>query len=447
MRRTALGLIFLGCACSSTDNIEIMGVGKVESSFGNNGFVTEQIGSAQNQVRTLVIDSQKRIYAVGWSGDAMALVRYTASGERDQSFGAQGQVIQRDGNDEALTAHDALIDASGRLVVVGTAGDAVNLMLARYTSSGTLDDTFGVGGIVSLDVATELGNQAFSSDVGLALAPDAQGLNYFLGGTSNLVNGSGDFSAIVVKISAIDGTVDTTWGEQGYGTVSFASSSPTAGIDEQLMDVAVHDGRVLLASTAFNGMHHDFSVARLDATGVLDTDFGVGGTAAVDFGGAARLQAMVVDQEGRILLGGYVSDGSLFDVALARLNSDGQRDAVFGNNGIAVLDYDVDTQGSSFLPELMDGRDGDLLLDEDGRIYFCGTQHGFADLGSPVVLRLGSSGTLDADFGRAGYLAPDTQEGTARSLVFLDDQTLLVGGQKGANSDRMFSLVAFSLTE
>ena len=100
--------------------------------------------------------------------DDFALVRYEADGTVDTTFGVDGMVLTDIGNADRL--HALLVQPDGRIVAVGSTGQGGSVTLARYETDGTLDATFGVGGVVT---ATAVG--ASSSDAeGAALLPDGR---------------------------------------------------------------------------------------------------------------------------------------------------------------------------------------------------------------------------------------------------------------------------------
>jgi uncharacterized delta-60 repeat protein len=77
-----------------------------------------------------------------------AVHRYTPEGGVDSSFGRDGKVFTDFG---APARADALaVQANGKVVVAGSRGFD-DFAVARYTSSGRLDGSFGRGGRVTTD--------------------------------------------------------------------------------------------------------------------------------------------------------------------------------------------------------------------------------------------------------------------------------------------------------
>jgi uncharacterized delta-60 repeat protein len=85
--------------------------------------------------------------AGGQTGREFALARYTPSGALDPTFGSSGIVI----TPQADVLNGLAIQADGKIIAVGgpDGGSPMASVLARYNQDGTLDATFGSGGIVS----------------------------------------------------------------------------------------------------------------------------------------------------------------------------------------------------------------------------------------------------------------------------------------------------------
>ena len=107
------------------------------------------------------------------------------------------------------------------------------------------------------------------------------------------------------------------------------------GGDDTATGVAAQpDGKIVVAGTSFNGSNKDFAVVRYNSNGTLDTSFGGTGKVTTDFRGNDDVcSGMVLQDDGRIVLAGYSSDGTKVDIALARYNPDGSLDTGFGTAG------------------------------------------------------------------------------------------------------------------
>jgi uncharacterized delta-60 repeat protein len=152
------------------------------------------------------------------------------------------------------------------------------------------------------------------------------------------------------------------------------------------------------ASGLGQGPYGDFKLMRLLPDGTPDPTFGTGGIVTTDSGGGNdNPNAMVVQPDGKILIGG-LSDaaGTGPDWAMVRFNPDGSLDTSFGVSGL------ISTSHSSFVGdgETIEG----LVLQPDGKIVAAG--HYRDELGARriAVGRYTSSGALDSTFGTGGFV-------------------------------------------
>jgi uncharacterized delta-60 repeat protein len=143
--------------------------GSLDASFGTGGKVTTFFGFFA-QAFGLVVQADGKLVAAGFTRGAgdFVLVRYNPDGSLDASFGTGGIVTTFFGSGEA---HALALQADGKLVAAGRAvvGSSFDFALARYNPDGSLDPTFGTGGIVTTDFAAN-----FDEALGLALQADGK---------------------------------------------------------------------------------------------------------------------------------------------------------------------------------------------------------------------------------------------------------------------------------
>jgi uncharacterized delta-60 repeat protein len=155
--------------------------GTLDASFGNGGVVTTHISgigpAGDDSVAGMVIDSLGRIVAVGvCPGDCgtfdFELARYNSDGTLDATFGNGGIVTTAPGYDNSSNA--IAIDSLGRIVVAGYVDD--DSVLARYNSDGSLDNTFG-NAIVPVPVVTGLQFDRPTVAIGSSYSANFSGFN------------------------------------------------------------------------------------------------------------------------------------------------------------------------------------------------------------------------------------------------------------------------------
>jgi uncharacterized delta-60 repeat protein len=198
----------------------------------------------------------------------------------------------------------------------------VNAQAAAASTPGSLDPTFGNGG----KVLTDLG-------VGAGVPSDA-----VLQPNGDIVV-SGGFG---VARYLPTGKLDTTFGTGGLASTGFAGGESGTGVALQ------PDGKIIWVGSQGNpsfpaGGTFSFAVARFNANGSLDTSFGTGGQASMEFfappmqGAQEFAGAVLVQPDGKILVAGSARQGQIrfapIQGALARFNTNGSLDTSFGTGG------------------------------------------------------------------------------------------------------------------
>ena len=368
-------------------------------------------------------------------------------GDLDTTFGGGGKKTVNFGGTDAARA--VLVQPNGRVVAAGGGGPASSFCVVRLRSAnGTLDPTFGSGGKRVVDFGSDdesVYGAALQPDGKIVLAGDSRlqpavvrlkangaldtsfdgdGKKLFSWGAIGRVtavviapNGKillGGFSGpeggnIQVARMTAKGALDTTFGAGGIATVDFGGTEFGEAIARQA------DGRVLVAGRSSAG---GAVVARLRATGALDPDFGSGGRVTLPGGGS--LSAVLVQPDRNIVVAGNASGSAMMTVT--RLKPDGSLDATFGSGGTTTVAF-----GS--LANLLGG----AARRPDGKIVIAGYTQDGEDV---AVARLNADGSLDATFGAAGKATVDFGVATFGNAVALaPNGRIVVAGQKTGGDD------------
>jgi uncharacterized delta-60 repeat protein len=225
-----------------------------------------------------------------------------------------------------------------------------------------------------------------------------------LGGFSGPEGGNIQVARMTAK-----GALDTTFGAGGIATVDFGATEFGAAIARQA------DGRILVAGQSSAG---GAVIARLRATGVLDTDFG--GDGRVTLPGGGSLSAVLVQPDRNIVVAGNASGSAMMTVT--RLKPDGSLDAAFGSAGTTTVAF-----GSLANPL------GGAARQPDGKIVVAGYTQDGEDV---AVARLNTNGSLDATFGIGGKATVDFGVATFGNAVALArNGRIVVAGQKTGGDD------------
>ena len=238
--------------------------GTLDPSFNGQGWVVHDSaagGGGNDGGAAILLDGWSRLAVAGTSsnpaGDQdMVIWRYNPDGSLDTSFNGQGWVVHDNaagGSDEDL-AIDIATDLSGRVIVTGRSVNAsgdTDMVLWRYSPGGTLDSTFGPGGVVVHDGAAG----GAGPDQGSAIAMDASG-HIIVAGESTSPAG---FVDMVVWRYHLDGSLDTTFNGQGW----VVHDNAAGGNDRDWSRGVALDamGKVLVAGTSW-GAEFDMVVWR-----------------------------------------------------------------------------------------------------------------------------------------------------------------------------------------
>jgi uncharacterized delta-60 repeat protein len=170
--------------------------GVLDTTFGSNGITTISSGT-RSGINALAIDANENIVVTGFSDTNMMIARLTSSGVLDITFGFSGITVTTVGN-VITQATSITIESSGSIACAGFSDS--NLLVAQYTSQGVLDTTFASTGITLNNVlGTAQANDVVMQN-GLILAV----------GTSN--------NDVVALRFTTSGNLDTTWGNMGIVT-------------------------------------------------------------------------------------------------------------------------------------------------------------------------------------------------------------------------------------
>lgn len=291
--------------------------GTLDTTFGGGTGMT--IAPSGNQITALQLQSDGKILAGGYDGQRFALARFTTNGVLDATFGSAGSITTTFPLPYAF-AYGIGMQTDGKIYLAGCDIDASgtsyvsDFAAARYNTNGSLDLTYASLGHATANVG---GNTV---DIGYAMAvqPDGKILvagTAGFGGLPGPVDDNIDVNAflVVVRLNT-NGTLDNTFGNGGSVVTQVGAYSDFATA------IALQpDGKILVSGSSQNGSYKFFALRYL-TNGDVDGSYGTGGSTIVDFGsGTNEIEyAMALDSAGRVVIAGDA--GGSF--AVARLQGD-----------------------------------------------------------------------------------------------------------------------------
>jgi uncharacterized delta-60 repeat protein len=223
--------------------------GSLDDSFNSSGMVSTTIEIGVDEARSVNIQPDGKIVLAGFSFDFsirnFTVVRYNPNGTIDNTFDTDGIVTTTiTSYDDA--AYDAALQSDGKIVLAGyTSGDTYDVALMRYNTDGSLDNTFGTGGIV----ITSIGN---SADLAYSLLIQED--------NKILVAGHADFNdnAFALLRYNPDGSLDNTFDNDGIVTTQIG---PTWSDDVIFSMLLQTDGNILVAGQTSDSDNNDYDFA------------------------------------------------------------------------------------------------------------------------------------------------------------------------------------------
>lgn len=408
--------------------------GDVDVSFGNGSgaltgiVVTPVSPTGADAAPAVTIQADGKIVAAGSSYNGsdydFAVVRYNRDGTLDTSFGTGGMVTTSIGTGNDL-AYGVAIDSAGNIVVAGSSSiDANNsdFAVVRYTTNGQLDTTFDSDGKVTTSFSP-----AMDAAYAIKIQPDGKIVVAGLANAGALVelNGvtttnSGD---VALARYETDGAPDTSFGNNGQVTTSIGPNIDIAlalAIDDKL--------RIIVAGFSNQGASsgNDSVLARYAPDGALDDQFDNDGIVITPSPGNDIAYAIAIQTDGMIVTAGVVNSGSNTDFALARHRADGQPDTDFGDAGKITIPIGS-ANDAAFA----------VAIQPDGKILVAGTAFVNGRGKDFALARRLPDGSADTSFGNGGTLITPIgpNDDQIYAIALLDGDKIIVAGSTGEISN------------
>ncbi len=398
----------INSTAKSNSFVEVLAEGDLDTTFGAGGKVTTQIGASKSEALAIAVQPDGKFVASGYSfGGAntdFALARYNANGTLDGSFGTGGKVTTDIDNTDNVSLALAIQPADNKLVAAGCSSNGADddFVLVRYNTDGTIDGTFGAGGIVK----TNFNNSTDCIDA-VAVQTDGKivAAGYYFNGSY--------FHFALARYNS-NGTLDATFGTGGKVTTDLTA------FDDLARAIALQtDGKIVVAGEA----NADFGLARYNADGSLDTTFDADGKVVTSINLFDSAYDVAIQSDGKIVAAGEAGSGTNSDFAVIRYGTNGSLDATFDGDGVAVTPIG---SGDEFASSVAIQSGGQIIV---GGFSSNGANDDFA------LVRYNPNGSLDSSFGAGGKVTTDFAASSFDYISALAIQSgrIIAVGSSGSN--------------
>ena len=411
-----------------------------DTSFGNQGEVRTEVPGIPGTVVASVLATDGSLFYLsqvnGTSTSskflfedlpgALAVTKITPLGQIDTSFGKQGRftftALERvtEARSLVLLPDGSLIAGGG--ISRGQVAESTDVLLVKIEPSGVIDAEFGTGGFQTFDAGTTRGGTALAAET----VTDIE--LYTIAGPNRIMvlSGSADGSSTLLKVNALNGQLDTTFGGVGAvnavgGFTGVAAALGTLDLDGQ--------GRIYLGVFGPS----DNGIARLLADGTADTGFGVGGVRYF----ATQFAAGDIEDTSQGLFYVYPSANS------GRFASTADGYSVVGLNTVTGATSAAFNGGVAVSVPLLGAREIQVFPRADGSFIVSAADQG--NITTSVVFARFNGVGRDGAFGGGGTINVSLQGPQARSVVAFrpDDRFLIVptplGGEETPREVRAYT--------
>ncbi|WP_207632823.1 T9SS type A sorting domain-containing protein [Foetidibacter luteolus] len=290
--------------------------GAIDSTFGTNGKTIAGFdGNNLLSLSAIKLQQDSKIIALGYlNTGGVVLMRFTADGVVDSSFGTGGRVLTDNINGEETICYDLAVQSDGGIIAVGNAGCDVAMFC--YKPNGTPDSTFGVNGIKVIDAG---GCDKASA---IAIQPDKK---IVMAGICQ----EGALGHFLVLRCNINGSLDSTFGTNGKTINDIRQYNAAYSC------ILQPDGKIVAGGLAKFISLASFGIARYMPNGTLDSSFGTNGSTYVQLPGTNYPKSVALQKDDKIIFSGTTNNGGAFSIDVLRYNSNGVIDSTFGIDGLA----------------------------------------------------------------------------------------------------------------
>jgi len=369
--------------------------GSLDATFADQGIFTDNFSGPTSFATTVALQSNGQILVGGQISNNGSVIRLNTNGSLDTTFGKGGIVTLKFADIEGVVTGLA-IQTNGQILVLGN-GIPQGGDIYRLNTNGSVDTSFGSDGPVFLANTTGL----------LTLRPNG---NFLVTsapvGTTN----------VVVQQYDSNGKLDTTFGTGG--------SAPIVGTTAIAL---LPNGHLLLSALGLT--QGSGSLSEYDGDGTLDASFGISGQVPTLDGSAIALQS-----NGAIVTAGAVTSqlsvtGNSQGFGVTRFNPNGTVDMTFGTHGGVMTTFP--NSPTTAATSVVIQPNGDIVVGGEAGtsgIFGSGLVESFA------LTRYLSTGAIDTSFGTNGLVTTsfsNPAQATIFALALQSDGKIIAVGANG----------------
>lgn len=363
--------------------------GSPDPTFGTGGAtIISNINAAAYDGHVLP-DGKILITALDFGADVIKLIRLLADGTPDPDFGTNGSVAVNLGLIITFIDRSIMIQPEGKIMVIGTHLDLNssvpdNNFVVRINSDGTLDTSYGTGGVV---IVNQPSNTQDIDIRGGSLQPD--GKLVLVGSTGNSIS---ELKWYLTRLKK-DGGIDSTFGVSGAVIKDLGSEFAESAFDALVLS----DGKIVAGGYAQKPPGFHFTILRLHPDGATDNAFGLGGKAQLSMDCCySSIFGLVQQPDGKLLACGYGTDDlNYLKFAIARFKPNGIVDQAFGDGGKVIV---------AMTPSSVGHRAMTMALQSDGKILTAGYGDISDGIFTGVLVRLNPATAVGTDLPEPGTI-------------------------------------------
>ena len=341
------------------------------------------------------------------------------AGALDTSFGDNGIMITTFEN-LSSGANSIAMQSNGKIILSGYNTEDANqdIFLARYLPNGLLDTEFGNEGKYIFSISD-------SKDACYDIETDDEDNIYLLGVSRNI---DIPHRGYVMKLTK-NGKIDSSFADDGIWV------NDTEDIGDKFREIIIlENGKIIISGYSIFQSITRSTTVQLNADGTIDNSFGTNGMTNISVPSGYFGQFASVDHEGNIISGGFQSNYT-FNVVLVKLDSQGEPDLSFGDNGVL---WDK-SHSEDFVRSITIQSDNKIIL---GTTV---TNVGTSTFG---LIRYNEDGSFDESFGDNGrvytsFMDSYLDDEIAHSVLLDEEENIIISGFVGLTDEINYAIACF----